>query len=346
MRWNNVYLAGLGVDLPERVLTAEQAVRDGLYDARRAKINGIRAVRIAPDDEPPPMMAVRAGRRALARSGHRAEQVGLLLHTYINHQGRDMWSPAQYVQQGTVGSSCQVAMEVRQGCNGALGALELAASHLSARPDVDAALITAADAWKQPYVDRFTTDEQVVFSDGGSAALLSSRSGFARLLSTASRSEPSLEPMYRGEGPWTTAPFLDGKPLAVSERPRQWLMREENVYDDTLGLMDRRFAEAIAQALADADTELADVRWFVHANVIRPIAEWGFVRKIGFDPARTPYEWGLGVGHLGNSDQFAGVDHLIEAGLPRAGDRLVMVGIGTGFMWTAAVLELLEVPRW
>lgn len=47
MRWDNVYVAGLGAHLPEQVETAEEAVAAGRYDAEEARANGIRAVRVA-----------------------------------------------------------------------------------------------------------------------------------------------------------------------------------------------------------------------------------------------------------------------------------------------------------
>jgi 3-oxoacyl-[acyl-carrier-protein] synthase-3 len=134
--------------------------------------------------------------------------------------------------------------------------------------------------------------------------------------------------------------------VEVTNRPRQWLLREDNNYDDTLMLMDRRFIETVNEALADAGAKLSDIAWFVHATVIKPIAEWGFLRKLGLDVRRTSYEAGLDLGHMGNSDQFVGIDHLITTRAPRPGDVLATVGIGIGFMWTAAVFEFIEIPQW
>ncbi|MEU7615821.1 3-oxoacyl-[acyl-carrier-protein] synthase III C-terminal domain-containing protein [Micromonospora rifamycinica] len=58
------------------------------------------------------------------------------------------------------------------------------------------------------------------------------------------------------------------------------------------------------------------------------------------DPATTTYEWGLDYAHMGNCDQFAGINHLYETGRLKSGDRLVTIGAGIGFMWTAAVIEI------
>ncbi|GAA4849742.1 ketoacyl-ACP synthase III family protein [Kitasatospora terrestris] len=344
MRWENVYVAGIGTYLPDETVTAAEAVADGRYDAANAEASGVRAVRVAADDEPGPVMAAKAGRLAIERAGVAAEDIDLVLHAYVGHQGQELWSPAHYVLNETVGGRA-AAIELRQGCNGALAATELAASYLVARPDTTAALVTTGDAFKLPHIDRWSADDQTVYGDGGAAIVLSKRGGFARLLATATRSEPSLEPLYRGTE-WTAAPFAEGKPVDLTARKDSWLMRNEDAYDDALALIGENFAEVLQEALADAGTTLAETQWFVHANVSRQIAEWGFHKALGLDVSTTPYEWGLDHGHMGNSDQFMGIDHLIAEGRPKAGDKLVTIGVGIGFMWTVAVLEFTETPAW
>ncbi|WCN83971.1 ketoacyl-ACP synthase III family protein [Micromonospora sp. LH3U1] len=341
MRWDNIYLAGLGVHLPEEVYTAEQAVADGVYDATAAETNGIRAVRVAGPGESGPVMAAVAGRQAVERSGHRPEDFDAVLHAYVGHQGREFWSPAHYVQQETVGANgASVTMEIRQGSNGLLGGIELAASHLIARPSATAALITSGDAFHLPFIDRWTSDDQTVFGDGAAAAVVSKRGGFAKVISTVSATEPSLEPLYRGPEPWSRTPFDDGKPVNLTARKDDWLMKNEDAYDDAVGLVGQRVAGVLEQLLDEAEMTLKDAQWFVHATLIRPIAEWSFYKTLDLDPATTTYEWGLDYAHMGNCDQFAGINHLYETNRLKSGDRLVTIGAGIGFMWTAAVIEI------
>ncbi|SFD27604.1 ketoacyl-ACP synthase III family protein [Streptomyces aidingensis] len=346
MRWENVHVAGVGVYLPEEVQTAEQAVAEGRYDATAAAVNGVRAVRVAGPGETGPVMAAEAGRQALARSGHAPQDIDLVLHACTSHQGRDLWTPAHFVQREVLGTHASAAIELRQGCNGVLSGLELAASWAASRPGSGAALVTCGDAWHLPYVDRWTSDDQTVFGDGGSAVVLSARGGFARLLATVSRSDASLEPLYRGMGPWDETPFPDGKPVRLGDRPGEWLLRDKVAYDDVLATVAGNFDETLRQVLEESGTGLHDARWFVHASMIRPIAEWGFGKRLGLDPARTTYEWSLDFGHVGSSDQLMGINHLAETGRLSPGDRVITVGAGTGFMWTAAVLEIEHTPDW
>ncbi|GAA1906051.1 ketoacyl-ACP synthase III [Streptomyces sodiiphilus] len=344
MRWNDLYVSGLGAHLPEREQTAEQAVAAGLYDAGRAEANGIRAVRVAGPDEPGPVMAAAAGRQAVARSRLDHDLFDLVLHGSMGHQGQDFWTPAHYVQGETVGGH-GLAAEVRQGANSGLAAVELAASHLGSRPGATAALVTTGDAFALPYVDRWASDDQTVYGDGAGAMVLSSRPGFARVRSTASLSEPSLEPAYRGTR-WTASPCESGGPADLSGRKQAWFTRHEGAYQEALELIGRRFGQVLERALDDAGTKLSRTQWFVHANVSEQIAEWGFYRPLGLDRARTTYDWGLDFGHMGGGDHIIGLNHLFESGRPRPGDLVVTVGVGPGFLWTAMVLEVLRAPAW
>ncbi|WP_034090044.1 ketoacyl-ACP synthase III family protein [Streptacidiphilus albus] len=345
MRWDNLYVAGVGAYLPEQVQTADEAVALGLYDAEESIGNGIRSVRVASDEEAPPVMAAAAGNQAVQRSGHAHADFGLVLHASIGHQGQEFWTPANYVQNETVGGS-GTALEVKQGSNGGLAATELAAAHLTARPEHSAVLVTVADAFRPPYFDRWASDNQQVYGDGAGALVLSSRGGFARLLSTASYTDSSLEPIYRGVHGWTKAPFEQGTPVDLRSRKSDYLLQHEDAYEQTIHLMTKNAGLALQEALDDADTKLADAQFFVHANIAESIANFSFYTMLGVERARTTYDWGQTIGHVGGADQLIGINHLLESGRPKAGDRIVTMGVGVGFMWTVAVLEIVSTPSW
>lgn len=345
MRWDNVYVAGVGAYLPEQVETADEAVAAGRYDAEEAKANGIRAVRVAGADEPGPVMAAAAGRQAVTRAGLPADRYGAVLHACVGHQGQDFWTPVNYVQNEAVGGS-GLTVEIRQGSNGGLAAVELAASHLAARSTPEAALVTTGDAFRMPYFDRWGTDSQQVYGDGAGAMVLSNRGGFARLRSTASYSDSSLEPIYRGTTGWTDGPFLDGRPVDLRSRKTDYLLQEEGAYDRVIQQMTKHASAVLEEALADADAKLSDARFFVHANIAETIAEFSFYSLLGVDRATTTYDWGRDYGHMGAGDQLIGIDHVVGHRDPAPGDLLVSMGVGVGFMWTVAVLEFTDTPQW
>ncbi|MFD4757009.1 ketoacyl-ACP synthase III family protein [Streptomyces sp. NPDC058426] len=345
MRWNHLYLAGTGAYFPEHVERAEEAIAAGRYSAEEHASNGIRSVRTAGKDEAPAVLAARAGQRAVERSEHAAEDFTWVLHGCMGYQGRDFWTPAHYVQRETVGGHGP-AVEIRQGSNGGLAALELAAAQLTARPDATAALITTGDAFRLPYVDRWRTETQQVYGDAGTAVVLSRRGGVARLRSTASRSVPALEPLYRGMGGWSAGPDPAEWPVDLRTRTRDYLLADPFRYDEVIARTGESLELVVRQALADADTKLGEVAFVVHPAIGRTIVEYSYVAQLGINPERTVYAWARDYGHLGAGDQFAGLDHLLAGGRAGRGDLILTIGVGIGYLWTAAVFEVLRAPGW
>ena len=49
---------------------------------------------------------------------------------------------------------------------------------------------------------------------------------------------------------------------------------------------------------------------------------------------------------VGTADIALGLDHVLAARDPKPGDLIVMQSSGAGYVWTAAVIEILEVPSW
>jgi 3-oxoacyl-[acyl-carrier-protein] synthase-3 len=345
MRWNDLYVAATGSYLPERVETAEEAIAAGRYTEEKRVLNGFRSVRVAGPGETGPTMAAEAGRQAVARSGHAVDEFGLVVHSYIGHQGLDLWTPASYVQRETVGGPGP-AFEVKQACNGMLAAFELAASYVSSHPDVTAALVTAGDAFRLPYVDRWGMDPQNVDGDGAAALVLSTRGGFARVRSSYSYADSSLEPMSRGGAEWTDAPFADGGAVGVTDRKNDFLHAEELDFDSVIEKISTSVQHSLKQALHEAGADLSDIRFFLHQNLSQSIVTHGIHALMGIDPSTTVHDWGLGLGQVGSADVVLGLDHVIATRDPQPGDLAVMQAAGAGFVWTTVVLEFLETPSW
>ncbi|MEV8594601.1 ketoacyl-ACP synthase III family protein [Streptomyces sp. NPDC052012] len=340
MRWDNIYLAGTGSYLPEQVQTAEQAVAEGLADAEEVAAHGIRAVRVATPEETGPVMAAHAGRRAVERSGLAAEDFGLLIHSYVLHQGQELWTPASFVQRETIGGTAP-AVEVLQNSSGGLFSLEMAASHLAARPQPGAVLITTGDQHRLPYFDRWNSDDALAHGDGAGAVVLSNQGGFARLVATVSYGDPSLEPFLRGTTGWTPAPFAEGRPIDLRSRIRDFMTQSETNLDimgEKIGSMSVRVLE---DALKEAGTDLGSARFFVHPNINQATVEFAYHDALGVDPATTTYEWARDLGHMGAGDHLISLDHVVAERGPRKGDLLIAMGATAGFVWTVAVLEFL-----
>ncbi|ONI92663.1 hypothetical protein ALI22I_02670 [Saccharothrix sp. ALI-22-I] len=341
MRYDDLHIAGLGWFHPKTV-SVEEAVADGRCEPAAAQRTQTRHVAIAGPEDTQPDMAVRAGKQALVRSGHRPEDVDLLLHAVANYNGLDGWNAASFVQHRVLGRS-GVSYEIRQLSNGGVASIQLAAAYLEGRPG-RAAMITASDKFTEPAWNRWRSSAGLLFADGASAVVLSRRGGFARVLSAVTVSDPELEGLQRGNQPFHD--YADPAQYPVELEARTLEFSDLMPLDESGPRRAAGMRRAANQALAEADTAIEDIRRFVAPNFGFELMRLSCLVPLGIELERTTWEWGSQVGHTGAADQFAGLSHLVETGAVEAGDRVMVVGVGGGFNWTAAVVEITEVPDW
>lgn len=336
LHWQDIYIDAAAAILGE-VEEVSTAVADGRYDAAEAALSRQRAATESRSTAPD--LAVRAARVALRRSQRAADEIGLLIHAYCFDQGVDFWSVASYIQREVLGHGDALAFELGQMSNGGMCALEVAAGRLTAVPTVSAALLTTADCFVEPRFLRWSTDRGLVYGDAGTAAVLSRRPGPLRLAATATVAVPELEGLHRGDE--LHAPSPDPPPyLDLAARKRSFLARmptEEVVARNTAGML-----VALRRCLAELDADLDDM-----AVVVLPFFGAELLHRLcldplGLDPGKTLLEYGLGTGHLGAGDQFAGLAQLVEDRRLMPGDQVLLVGTGAGFNWSCGVVEVLS----
>lgn len=337
-----LFVAGLGAWLPAAV-PVEEVIRQGICDEQTVRRSEMLAVTVDSTDEVPAEMAVRAARTALAQAGCAPEEVAVVLHAYLFDQGNDLWSAAGYVQRRTTGGCCP-AIGIQQVSNGGMAALDVARAYLRAWPEASTALITTADRFCLPGFDRWHSDPGTVYADGGTALVLSTIDGFARLLALELVSGPELEGMHRA------GPAL-GVGRRVVERPVS-LGAHKRAFVDQFGngaAMERVVSgqrAAMEVALETAGTKLAEIDWFIlpHFGVRR--LESNYLRHLDVAVERTNWQFSRTVGHLGAGDQIASLEHLLRCGALRPGQRCMLMAVGAGFTWSCGVLEVTRTPHW
>ncbi|MFI2643394.1 ketoacyl-ACP synthase III family protein [Streptomyces sp. NPDC018610] len=339
MRVEDVFIRGTSVRLPS-VLTVADAVAAGACPPRVASATGMVSVAFSPEESAAEMAAA-AARTALRRADSDGGDIGLLLHADTYHQGQDLWPVASYIQREALGNSCQ-AVEIRQMSNGGLAALDLATAYLTSGHGATDALLTTADRFCEPGIDRWRTDPGTPYADGATALVLSRRGGFARLLSLALFADPELEPMHRGDEPFGPAPFSHRTPVDFEQAKRAFIGRVGMSYAITRAHNGQQ--TVVKQACADAGLELAEADWVLLPHFGHRRLRSIYYEPFGIDPARTAWDFSRTVGHLGAGDQFAGLDHLAAAGRLAPGDRCVLVSVGAGYSWGCAVLEIIHPP--
>lgn len=339
MRWQDIYVAGVGTDLPPAT-TVETAIEKGLVEAGRAAELGYRSVLVA-EQGSGPEFAVNAGRTAVQRSGIDPAEFGLLLHSYIWFQGRSIWATASYVAAQAL-SVHVPAYDVLQRCNAGVGALELAASHLTAGTRGSAVLLTTGDRFAAPAIDQWNTHGKAMYGDGGTALVLAKGRGFAKVLSTVTTSDNHFEGMARGTRPLDELPPDPQVPVDLVAPYKEFTAEVDatEIYTRLFG----RIHAARDQALEEAGVKIEDVKRVADAATRGGIDDNLYAQLYGFSAEQTSWEFGRRTGHLGAGDQFAGLEDILRKGSVVPGDVVMLFGGGAGFSCTAVVLEIQEVP--
>ncbi|MGW1196782.1 ketoacyl-ACP synthase III family protein [Streptomyces sp. NPDC002536] len=339
MQLDDIFVRGTGVRLPSFLPVAD-AVAAGDCPQKTAATTGTVSVAYSPDESAAEMAAA-AARTALERAGSGPADVDLVLHADTYHQGQDLWPVASYVQR-EAGAGNGPAIEIRQMSNGGMAALDLAAAYLTAGTGRCDALLTTADRFCAPGIDRWRTDPGTPYADGATALVLSRRGGWARLRSLSVLADSELEPLHRGDEPFSPAPFTHRIPVDFEEAKKAFVGKVGMSF--AVGRASAGQQTVVKEALADAGLELAEAEWVVLPHFGRRRLESIYHKPFGIDPARTAWEWSRTVGHLGAGDQFASLDHLVMSGRAVPGDRVVLIGVGAGYSWGCAVVEILERP--
>ncbi|MFD1540993.1 ketoacyl-ACP synthase III family protein [Nonomuraea guangzhouensis] len=341
MRTPDIYLRSIGVHLPP-VVSIETAVAEGRYPAEEMEYFRLGGAAIA-GDVPAPELALRAARHAFERSGGMSPRdLDLMLYADVWHQGPEGWQPQYYLQQHLVGGDV-LGVEVRHGCCGLFSALQLAAGYL--RPG-GTALLVGADNHGTPLVDRWRMIEGNVMGDAGCALLLTTDTGFAQLRSVNVVVLPEAESVNDGGVPMFPPDATVGRPLDFAARNREFRKR---LFDrdgsDIMRAIQTTLMELVDRTLKEAGITLDEV-----ARVAFPHGRWDDlehrgVNWFGLTLADTTWEYGAGIGHLGVSDQFVALDHLLAGGALARGDYVLLIGLGAGTTMACAVLRILDIPQ-
>lgn len=363
MRFEDIHITGVGAQLGLAVATSAM-VRRGAVSTADARRTRQRSVCVSEDSGP--VLAVLAAREAVL--GHeRVTGLPPVIDVHLHAQmydKPDFWSAACYVLDQLGVTGCGVTCEIGAMSNGAVLGVEIAASLLSARSDLDTALITVGDRFTGNRFARYRADHGVQYGDAGAALMLGREPGLARVVSAATCTDPVLEGLTRGSPPTTSTSTL--KPVAVGAngavmsrsgvdddvidvraRQRVWL-REHGGVGEALRRNRAGVRKATRVALADAGITLEDARWILLPFLGYEAVRTRWYRPLGIREERaadTLTMLGLHLGHLGAADHIVGLRHLIATGSVTPGDFVVLASSGAGMTWTTVVLQIADQAR-
>nr|QBF51770.1 3-oxoacyl-ACP synthase [Streptomyces caniferus] len=341
MKVEDVYIDSLGAFLPEWA-SAEQAVADGILDPEIPRSNLLTGAHVG-GDIPAMDMAVSAARTALERSKLDIETISSHIHSSVNYQGPVGCYPPGYIMR-ELGLENVPAQNLQQGCNGMLGALEVAIGQLTGAAEAEAVLLTSGENFTAPGADRWNDGfgQSYFFSDGAMAVLLSADEGFAQVRSLNAGVLHALEKWHRGNGG-----MLDREePVPTMPERAEQFNETEMPLSEALEKITLFNLDIIHRSLVDADLNASDLAKVIPINMDGRMVEFATMMPLGLPMSRSSFDYGRSVGHVGGADVFISLEHLVRTGEVTAGDNVLLVSQGPGWICTASVVEILDLPPW
>jgi len=346
-----VQLTGLATYVPDERLTgAEIAATSGIPEAVVVEKMGVREKRVCPpDDDHVTDMCVTAGERALVDADLSPAALDLVVFHGSEYKDHVVWSAAANVTER-------------------LGASEAYAhDHTAAQlriGDVDRALLVAASR-EEDLVDYENEESSFMFNFGsGASAMVLEAEGVD---GDSETTDVSSSPPDDDGTPGTPAPAADRAlatvrasaaetdgsfsedvvmPAGGSKRPPSEETVREGLHTldvpDPDGMKQRladvsapAFLSVADDALADSGYDREDLDFVALTHMKRSFHDY-LVGELGVGDGHHYLDE---FGHVQSVDQALAVEAGLNEGLVDSGDVVLFLAAGTGYTWSATVLE-------
>ena len=321
-----VEIVATGRYLPGNVVTNDDlAKRMDTSDEWIASRTGIRARRLAGENENAAHMGAAAARCAMQRAGVDPGEVDILI---LSTATPDRWLPSTACDtQALLGCTNAVAFDLMAACSGFLYGLSMAEGYLAAgRGEVALVVSTEKMSAIVDWEDRSTC---VLFGDGAGAAVVKPANGSERgIVSSHLRSDGNLAHLLCRPG--------GGAQIPMSEqvlRDRSHLVRMEGreVFKNAV----RSMAEATHMALHDAGITAEDVDLMVpHQANLRIIEATAKYAGIPMEKVVVNLDR---YGNMSSASIPVALDEALEQGRIAKGANVLSTAFGAGLTWGAQV---------
>jgi 3-oxoacyl-[acyl-carrier-protein] synthase III len=319
MIWSRI--AGTGSYLPPKIVTNDDlAKRMDTSDEWIRTRTGIRQRHIAEPSQASSDLAAEAGRRALAAAGVAPQEVDLVI---VATATPDYVFPSTAcIMQAKLGMKGCAAFDVQAVCSGFVYALAIADKFIRSGQH-RCALVIGAEVYSRilDWSDRGTA---VLFGDGAGAVVLKadSRPGILGSVLHADGAYAGIlsVPGNVSGGKIIGSPFLQ--------------MDGGAVFKFAVKVLD----EVARETLAQCNLTTADIDWLIPHQANVRILE-ATAKKLGLDPAKLV----VTVDMHGNTSAASvplALDQAIRDGRIKPGHKVMLQGVGGGFTWGAALVEM------
>jgi len=314
-------IVGTGSYLPPRIVTNDElAKRLDTSDAWIRERTGIRQRHIADESQTSSDLALEASRRALDAAGLKAADIDLII---VATSTPDFIFPSTAcLLQAKLGVKGCAAFDLQAVCSGFVYALATADS-LIKNKTASKALVVGAEVFSRilDWNDRGTA---VLFGDGAGAVVLAAgeQPGVHASVLHADGSQVGIlsVPGNVCGGKIVGSPFLQ--------------MQGSQVFKVAVKVLD----DAAREVVAAAGMKLEDVDWLIPHQANVRILE-ATVKRLGLPRERLVVTVDRHANTSAASVPLA-LDEYVRTGRIKAGDKVMLQGVGGGFTWGASLVTM------
>jgi len=314
-------IVGTGSYLPERVMTnAEFAARLETSDEWIRERTGIQRRHIAEKSQASSDLALKASQRALQAAGISADQLDLIV---VATSTPDYVFPSTAcLLQSKLGVKGSAAFDVQAVCSGFVYGLATADSFIRSG-QYKKALVVGAEVFSRilDWNDRGTC---VLFGDGAGAVVL------------VSAEKPGIHAsILRADGSHSGMLSVPGNVCGGAVVGSPFLqMNGQAVFKFAVKVLE----ESARETVAAADMTLSDVDWLIPHQANARILE-ATAKRLGIDASKLVMTVDRHANTSAASVPLA-LDAAVRDGRIRPGHKVLLEGVGGGFTWGAALVEM------
>ena len=336
----DVGLTGYGRYVPEEVLTgAEVAEQSGLPEEVVVEKMGMRHKHVCPpEDDHCTDMALEAADDALADAGVDAADLDLVLYHGSEYKDYIVWSAAADIAE-RLGAANAYATESYTLCAGCPVAVRQARAQLLVEA-VDTALLVTA-----------TREEDLLdYENERSSFMFNFGSGGAACVLEADPAPDRQKAVVRESAAVTDGSFAEDvvMPGGGSVNPTTDDTVDGGLHrldvPDPDGMKERLAPVSLPNYLEVADEALSQSGYgrddldFVAVTHMKRSFHRTLLEELGVDPEEDAYYLD-DYGHMQSVDQVVALDEGHDRGRVAPGDVVLLLAAGTGYTWSATVLE-------
>lgn len=333
-----VGMTGHGRYVPDRVVTGEEiAAESGIPEWVVTEKMGLVEKHVCPpEDDHVTDMSVRAGERALADAGLDPEALDLVVYHGSEYKDYVVWSAAANIAE-RLGAENAYATESYALCAGTPIALREATAQLRADSPETALLIGASR--EEDLIDYENEDASFAFNfgSGATAAVLEADPAEPRAVvreshavTDGSFSEDVIVPAGGSRNPPSAETVAAGRHSLDVPDP-------EGMKERLAPVSLPNYLEVTDRALDRSGYDRSAIDFVAVTHMKRSFHE-RLLEELGVDPATDGY-YLEEYGHVQSADQLLAVQEGLEDGRIEPGDLVVFLAAGTGYTWSATVVE-------